>query len=43
VVTGRYRLADVRHITADSSRFRTEFEWSPTVEFAHGMAELASL
>ena len=42
-ITGHYRLGDVRHIAADSSRFRTEFEWSPAVEFAHGMAELASL
>ena len=41
VVTGGYRLGDVRHITADSSRLRTELAWAPQVEFAEGMAELA--
>lgn len=41
VVTGGYRLGDVRHITADSSRLRTELHWSPKVEFSDGMAELA--
>jgi dTDP-L-rhamnose 4-epimerase len=41
VVTGEYRLGDVRHITADSSRLRHEFDWRPQVEFADGMAELA--
>lgn len=41
VVTGRYRLGDVRHITADSSRLRTEFGWQPTVDFHTGMSELA--
>ncbi len=41
VVTGRYRLGDVRHITADSSRLRAELGWTPQVSFADGMAELA--
>ena len=41
VVTGQYRLGDVRHITADSSRLRSEFDWRPQVEFTDGMAELA--
>ena len=41
VVTGQYRLGDVRHITADSSRLRQELHWSPQVDFADGMAELA--
>jgi dTDP-L-rhamnose 4-epimerase len=41
IVTGEYRLGDVRHITADSSRLRKEFDWWPQVEFAAGMAELA--
>jgi dTDP-L-rhamnose 4-epimerase len=40
-VTGRYRLGDVRHITADSSRVRTELGWQPREDFAAGMAELA--
>ncbi len=41
IVTGQYRLGDVRHITADSSRLRAELHWQPQVEFADGMAELA--
>ncbi len=41
VVTGEYRLGDVRHITADSTRIRTELAWSPRIDFAAGMAELA--
>ena len=41
VVTGRYRLGDVRHITADSSRLKRELGWQPRVDFADGMAELA--
>lgn len=41
VVTGTYRLGDVRHITADSSRLRTELDWRPQVEFTGGMEELA--
>jgi dTDP-L-rhamnose 4-epimerase len=41
VVTGQFRLGDVRHITADSSRLRAELDWRPTVEFTAGMAELA--
>ncbi|MFC8272481.1 NAD-dependent epimerase/dehydratase family protein [Streptomyces sp. NPDC057271] len=40
VVTGEYRLGDVRHITADSGRLRRELGWRPTVPFADGMAEL---
>jgi dTDP-L-rhamnose 4-epimerase len=42
VVTGQYRLGDVRHITADSSRLREELQWRPRVDFAAGMAELAA-
>jgi dTDP-L-rhamnose 4-epimerase len=41
-VTGRYRLGDVRHITADSSRIRTELGWEPRFDFDAGMAELAA-
>jgi dTDP-L-rhamnose 4-epimerase len=43
VVTGQYRLGDVRHITADSSRVRTELKWEPQIKFADGMTELAAL
>jgi len=41
VVTGEFRLGDVRHITADSSRVREEFGWRPRVDFAVGLSELA--
>jgi len=41
VVTGQYRLGDVRHITADSSRVRHELGWTPQVDFKVGMAEVA--
>lgn len=41
VVTGHYRLGDVRHITADSSRLRKELGCAPKVDFADGMGELA--
>ncbi|MGW1597911.1 NAD-dependent epimerase/dehydratase family protein [Streptomyces sp. NPDC002343] len=42
VITGEYRLGDVRHITADSSRLRTELGWKPEVGFAEGMQEFAA-
>ena len=42
VVTGRYRLGDVRHITADSARARAELGWTPAVDFEDGMRELAA-
>lgn len=41
VVTGGYRLGDVRHITADSGRLRRELGWQPAVAFEDGMVELA--
>ena len=41
-VTGQYRLGDVRHITADSSRLRAMFDWHPEVDFAGGVSELMS-
>ncbi|MBR0644665.1 NAD-dependent epimerase/dehydratase family protein [Plastoroseomonas hellenica] len=41
VVTGQYRLGDVRHITADSTRLRDALGWRPMVGFEEGMAELA--
>ncbi|MBI3686050.1 MAG: NAD-dependent epimerase/dehydratase family protein [Actinobacteria bacterium] len=42
VVTGEYRLGDVRHITADSCRARAELGWRPEVDFGAGMAEFAT-
>ncbi|WP_314177570.1 NAD-dependent epimerase/dehydratase family protein [Streptomyces winkii] len=41
VVTGEYRLGDVRHITASSERFRRELGWSARVRFDEGMARFA--
>ncbi|WP_338894623.1 NAD-dependent epimerase/dehydratase family protein [Streptomyces sp. TG1A-60] len=41
-VTGEYRLGDVRHITADSSRLRAELGWKPEVGFEEGMREFAA-
>ncbi len=42
IVTGQYRLGDVRHITASSERLRSELHWAPTVRFADGMREFAT-
>lgn len=42
VVTGEYRLGDVRHITADSQRLMNELGWKPETSFAEGVAEFAS-
>ncbi|MBD0676507.1 NAD-dependent epimerase/dehydratase family protein [Streptomyces sp. CBMA156] len=42
VVTGEYRLGDVRHITADSARLRGELGWRARVAFADGMTEFAT-
>ncbi|MFI1368971.1 NAD-dependent epimerase/dehydratase family protein [Streptomyces griseochromogenes] len=41
LITGEYRLGDVRHITADSSRLRRELGWKTEVEFDEGMGEFA--
>ncbi|GAA3231218.1 NAD-dependent epimerase/dehydratase family protein [Actinocorallia longicatena] len=41
VVTGEYRLGDVRHITADSSRLRSALGWRSGVSFADGMRAFA--
>ncbi|WP_411057089.1 NAD-dependent epimerase/dehydratase family protein [Streptomyces sp. E11-3] len=41
VVTGEYRLGDVRHVTADSARLRAELGWKPEVGFGEGMREFA--
>ncbi|MHA3703980.1 NAD-dependent epimerase/dehydratase family protein [Jatrophihabitans sp. YIM 134969] len=40
VVTGEYRLGDVRHITADSSRARERLDWTARRDFGRGVAEL---
>ncbi len=41
VVTGRFRLGDVRHIIADSARIRADLGWTPQVAFRDGLAALA--
>ena len=41
VVTGKYRLGDVRHITADSSRLVDELGFRPSEDFKEGMRELS--
>ncbi|ONI74590.1 NAD-dependent dehydratase [Kribbella sp. ALI-6-A] len=40
VVTGQYRLGDVRHITASSQRLRDTLGWKPTYDLASGVADL---
>ncbi|MDQ0792121.1 NAD(P)-dependent oxidoreductase [Streptomyces sp. B1I3] len=42
VVTGEYRLGDVRHVTADSRRLREELGWKPETDFTAGMREFAA-
>ncbi len=41
VVTGEYRLGDVRHVTASNERLRTELGWQPAVAFTEGLAQFA--
>jgi len=41
-VTGQYRLGDVRHITADSSRLKRELDWLPRIDFEQGLTELTA-
>ena len=40
VITGRYRLGDVRHITADSRRAQQVLGWRPRVSLSQGVATL---
>jgi dTDP-L-rhamnose 4-epimerase len=42
VVTGEFRLGDVRHITASADRIRAELGWRPTVRFEDGIREFAT-
>ena len=42
VVTGRYRLGDVRHVTASPARAARELGFRAGVDFSAGMAEFAS-
>jgi len=42
IVTGEYRLGDVRHITASSQRLASELGWAPAMSFEAGMLEFAT-
>ncbi|MFI7246233.1 NAD-dependent epimerase/dehydratase family protein [Streptomyces qinglanensis] len=42
VVTGEFRLGDVRHITASSERAARELGWRAQIGFAEGMKEFAA-
>ena len=42
MVTGAYRLGDVRHVTADTARIRAELDWSPAVGFTEGISDLST-
>lgn len=42
VITGQYRLGDVRHITATSDRIKKELGWTPAIGFNAGMREFAT-
>jgi dTDP-L-rhamnose 4-epimerase len=42
VITGEYRLGDVRHVTASSARIGRELRWRATVPFEEGIAQIAA-
>jgi dTDP-L-rhamnose 4-epimerase len=42
VVTGEYRLGDVRHITASSDRAAAELDWRAAVSLEDGLREFAA-
>ncbi|MGY4766836.1 hypothetical protein ACXC9Q_07945 [Kribbella sp. CWNU-51] len=42
VVTGQYRLGDVRHITASSDRLHNELGWKPACDLTTDLADLLS-
>jgi dTDP-L-rhamnose 4-epimerase len=42
VVTGEYRIGDVRHIVASPGRLMRELGWRPAVDFESGVKELAA-
>jgi len=41
VITGRYRIGDVRHIVASPARLAAETDWRPAIGFDQGMKEFA--
>ena len=40
VVTGEYRLGDVRHITASSDRIKSDLGWKPAYDLTTGLTDL---
>ena len=42
IVTGEFRLGDVRHVTASNARALAELAWAPRECFADGMREFAT-
>ena len=42
VITGEFRAADVRHVTASSARAARELGFSATIRLDDGMRELAT-
>ena len=42
IMTGQYRLGDVRRITADSTRLRRELDCVPRMEFDAGLADITA-
>jgi dTDP-L-rhamnose 4-epimerase len=42
VITGGYRVGDVRHIVASPARLMAELGWRPAVDFHTGMTEFAT-
>jgi dTDP-L-rhamnose 4-epimerase len=40
IITGAYRLGDVRHITASSERLRKAVNWKPDYDLRSGIADL---
>jgi dTDP-L-rhamnose 4-epimerase len=40
IVTGQFRLGDVRHITASSARIRHDLGWRPQYDLSVGIADL---
>ncbi|MFI5694194.1 NAD-dependent epimerase/dehydratase family protein [Kribbella sp. NPDC051586] len=40
IVTGQYRLGDVRHITASSDRLRNDLGWKPAYDLTAGLQDL---
>lgn len=42
VVTGQYRLGDVRHITASSERIKADLGWKPAYDLTSGIADLVN-